>query len=250
MEFQKTAEVFTVADVPKNQGLNLTRYMYRMTFSKKGRAKFISHLDLMRAMQRTFKRAGLPIWYTQGFNPHPYIMFPLALSLGVESEIEPMDVALLEKLENEEIKSRLNMVMPEGIRIETVGEPVCDHLDIYRSDYEIIIKTDRPPEETLKFFSEFVSADEIIIKKRLKPKKNRRETHREIDVREYVKLLGIEASNEGVKINIRLATSAGNDFNLNYTPLLDAFSEKYNIDINYISAKRTKILCRNGENFI
>ena len=53
-------------NVPKNQSLVLTRYIYRLTYSKKGRAKFISHLDLMRTMQRAFKRAKLPVWYTQG----------------------------------------------------------------------------------------------------------------------------------------------------------------------------------------
>ena len=63
----------------------------RATFEKRRRAKYISHLDLMRCMQRAFKRAGVPIWYTEGFNPHAYLMFPLALSLGCESGCECMD---------------------------------------------------------------------------------------------------------------------------------------------------------------
>ena len=112
-------------NVPKNQSLVLTRYIYRLTYSKKGRAKFISHLDLMRTMQRAFKRAKLPVWYTQGFNPHPYIMFPLALALGTESEIEPMDIALLEEYSFDELKDRLNDVLPEGLKIMAVAEPVC-----------------------------------------------------------------------------------------------------------------------------
>ena len=61
---------------PKNQSLQIERWDYRLTFAKKGRARYISHLDLMRAMQRAIKRAGVPIWYTQGFNPHSYLMFP------------------------------------------------------------------------------------------------------------------------------------------------------------------------------
>ena len=53
----------------------------RTVFEKKGRAKYISHLDLNRFMMRAFRRSGLPIWYTEGFNPHPYATFALALSL-------------------------------------------------------------------------------------------------------------------------------------------------------------------------
>ena len=81
---------------PKNVNLRLERFEYRAVFSKTGRAKYISHLDLMRAFQRVFKRAHLPIWHTQGFNPHVYIMFPLALPLGTDSRVEIMDFALTE----------------------------------------------------------------------------------------------------------------------------------------------------------
>ena len=51
----------------------------RLFFSKKGRAVYISHLDLLRTMQRALKRAGIPVWYSEGFNPRIYLNFPLAL---------------------------------------------------------------------------------------------------------------------------------------------------------------------------
>ena len=60
----------------------------RAIFEKTGRSKYISHLDLNRCMLRTFRRSGLPIWYTEGFNPHLYYAFALALSLGFESSCE------------------------------------------------------------------------------------------------------------------------------------------------------------------
>ena len=66
----------------------------RTVYEKRGRAKYISHLDLNRCMQRTIRRAGLPIWYSEGFNPRMYLMFPLALSLGFESVCEVMDFNL------------------------------------------------------------------------------------------------------------------------------------------------------------
>ena len=68
----------------------------RVFFEKKDRAIYISHLDLLRTMQRALKRSGLPVWYSEGFNPRIYLNFPLALALGVESSCEIMDFPLID----------------------------------------------------------------------------------------------------------------------------------------------------------
>ena len=65
----------------------------RIFFEKRGRVKYISHLDLMRAMSRAVRRAALPIWYTEGFNPKPYLSFPLPLPLGQEACARPWTCA-------------------------------------------------------------------------------------------------------------------------------------------------------------
>ncbi len=64
----------------------------RVFFSKTDRAKYISHLDLNRVMQGAIKRAKLPVWYTEGYNPHMYVQFMLPLSLGQEGVREAMDL--------------------------------------------------------------------------------------------------------------------------------------------------------------
>lgn len=66
----------------------------RVTFRKLGRARYISHLDVNRTMTRALRRAGLPVWYTEGFNRHPYLTFASPLSLGFEGERETMDIRL------------------------------------------------------------------------------------------------------------------------------------------------------------
>ena len=63
----------------------------RVFYTKTGRAKYISHLDVTRCFQRALQRAGLSVWYTEGFNPHSYLTFTLPLSLGYESLCESMD---------------------------------------------------------------------------------------------------------------------------------------------------------------
>ena len=92
----------------------------RAVFTKKDRARYISHLDLYRAMQRAFKRAKLPIWYTQGFNQRVYITFALALSLGFESSCEVMEFRITEDIPLLELEERIQKVMPEGLQIVKV----------------------------------------------------------------------------------------------------------------------------------
>ena len=92
--------------------------MNRMLFEKTGKAVWISHLDLMRLFQRAFKRAGLPLTHTQGFNPRPSVSIALPLSVGVESKCELLDF----QLENaqicfDEMKDALNKNLIAGVHV-------------------------------------------------------------------------------------------------------------------------------------
>lgn len=95
--------------------------MARLLFEKTGRSVWISHLDLMRLFQRAFKRAGLKLRHTQGFNPRPSVSIALPLSVGVESECELLDFDLEgESIRNEQICSLLNASLVEGVRVRAV----------------------------------------------------------------------------------------------------------------------------------
>ncbi|MGN1001857.1 MAG: TIGR03936 family radical SAM-associated protein [Oscillospiraceae bacterium] len=87
----------------------------RLRFEKSGKAIYISHLDLMRTMQRAFLRAGYPLKYSEGFNPHAQISILLPLSVGASSRCELMDFALTESVDLREMPARLSAVMPAGI---------------------------------------------------------------------------------------------------------------------------------------
>lgn len=97
--------------------------MARLLFEKTGRAVWISHLDLMRLFQRTFKRAGLQLRHTQGFNPRPSVSIALPLSVGVESCCELLDFDLDGEVPGcQEIRDRLNKALVEGVRVLDVYE--------------------------------------------------------------------------------------------------------------------------------
>lgn len=97
--------------------------MPRLLFEKKGTAVWISHLDLMRLFQRAFKRAGLPLKHTQGFSPRPSVSIALPLSVGVESGCELLNFDLdAYDIACQEIGSRLNAVLTDGVRVLDVYE--------------------------------------------------------------------------------------------------------------------------------
>lgn len=93
--------------------------MLRLLFEKKGNAVFISHLDLMRLFQRAFKRAGLLLKHTQGYNPRPSVSIALPLSVGVESSCELLDFEIenTEPVSCEQIRESLNRSLIEGVRV-------------------------------------------------------------------------------------------------------------------------------------
>ncbi len=100
------------------------RNPHRLFFSKTGRAKYISHLDLMRTFQRAFLRAGLSIRHTEGFHPHAFVSTPLPLSVGFSSECEVLEFELLGKVSLDTVPQRLNAVLPEGIQVQACREGV------------------------------------------------------------------------------------------------------------------------------
>ena len=93
---------------------------YRITFSKTDLMRFTSHLDLQRAWERTLRRAGLPLAYSQGFSPHPRINLASALPLGFSGENELLDAWLEQPLPVEEIQAALEKASPPGMQIQRV----------------------------------------------------------------------------------------------------------------------------------
>ncbi len=93
---------------------------YLIKFSKESEIKFVAHLDLMRTIQRMMKRSGLPVMYSQGFNPHINLSLAQPLAVGVYSSGDYMDASFTEEVPEENIKEALNRVAPGGIKIYEV----------------------------------------------------------------------------------------------------------------------------------
>ena len=116
-----------------------TAVSMRFRFSKLGRLKYISHLDVNRTLQRALTRAALPLRYTEGFNPHPRMVCALPLAVGVESTCEYLDASFSEPIDAGEAMARLNRELPEEMQISEVYAPDFPFKKIGWAAYELTL---------------------------------------------------------------------------------------------------------------
>ena len=144
--------------------------MPRILFEKKGNAVWISHLDLMRLFQRAFKRAGLPLTHTQGFNPRPSVSIALPLSVGVESNCELLDFDLDgDKVANRIVRGKLNDYLLPGIRVIKVYDNGQKIKNLALLDTVVTLEYDEGvPEGTVRKLQDFFAQDEVLVEKKTK----------------------------------------------------------------------------------
>ena len=184
--------------------------------------KFISHLDMNRFFTRILRKSNLPIWYTEGFNPHPYITFAAPLSLGFESEYEIMDFRLTDDdFSLEKAAEILKTVVPEYIEIISLKEPVMKAGKIGFAGYELTFEN----KETAEKFYDFISSDSVIVSK-----KTKKGDVKVIDVADKIQ----DTIKNGEKISLVLPS--GNE-NINPSVIVSAFNEKEGKDY-YVSYLR------------
>lgn len=216
----------------------------RVWFKKMGMSRYVSHLDLMRAMTRAVRRARIPLWYTEGFNPHPYITFALPLSLGMESLTESMDMRIEGESTNEEIFQMLKGSMPPGIEITEVKDPVYDPKKIAFGEFDIFFDCDKNAQKLIELTEEMLKAEELIVQKL--GKKGRHKVLKDINLIEFIKEYKIGKSGDRVKLTVILP--AGSTTNVNPSLLADEIQKRTGDTVSY-SIVRRQLLLENMEQF-
>jgi radical SAM-linked protein len=141
---------------------------------ERGRAAYLSHLDMQRTLQRALRRADMPLVYSQGFNPHPLVAFAGALSTGYESEREWFDVRLEGEIIPADFEARLNEVLPEGMAVSHAMEAPEDlgtltgHLAAAR--YTLWVRPERAfsAAEVGSALDKLLQSEELMVQKRTK----------------------------------------------------------------------------------
>ena len=215
----------------------------RIWFTKKDTAKYISHLDLTRCLIRAFRRTDIPLWYTEGFNPHPHLVFGLSLPLGVEGENEILDIRLDdESYPDERVISELNRVTVPGIKFLKIDAPQQKPLFITSGLYEMTISSNND-ENIRNTILEKINSKNIVIHK-----KTKKGEIKEINVSEHLTELEVLKESDS-ELHFSFILPAGNDFTINPIQFKDALISDFIPEKISWSIVRKKILIKDGTEF-
>lgn len=214
----------------------------RFEFEKKDGLKYISHLDLQRAIARIIKRSHIPIRYTQGFNPHPKMVFGLTLSVGCESECELLDVYMVmdESRPNvplytpDEFKEAIIPNLPEGLNFVNAYYPSVPFTDIKSALYQVDIElTDH--NDMINDFEKTLSSPMVVFKKS-------KAGDRDVDIQPMIR--SYKVSQRGNILNLELLLSAEQNNYLNPELVITGLKKNGKIEkaIDFYTVTRKKIL--------
>lgn len=215
----------------------------RAWFTKEGQARYISHLDLNRVMLRAIHQSRLPVWYTEGYNQHPFVTFALPLSLGFIGKRESMDLRLLDDAFSlDRVSNALNNVLPEGIRIFAVTQPVMKPGEIAFADFTIFIAGGGFSAQALvEKFNHFLALPQILVHKKTKS------GIKEFDLKPLLTQYTAAPFEDGVHLQIRLP--AGSAGNVNPVLMLGAFENNCETELFY-RITRQDLYNGDGERFV
>ena len=233
---RKPKEAYSKLEQPKT---------VRVKFRKVGNLQYISHLDLQRTVSRVLVRAGIPMWYTQGFNPHAKMTFGLPLSVGAESLCEYLDLRIDRAMSCEEIKARLNDALTDELCVLDVYDvpEKSAFADIIWARYDIRIDA---PEATEAFAEEvraYLTTSPLMMDKKSKS------GIRQVDITTLIQSLDARIAKGQLWLDAVLCVS-GSDY-LNPEYLIRALRERFSFipedDVtSEYSILRTNVYLKDG----
>ncbi|MBC7262926.1 MAG: DUF2344 domain-containing protein [Chloroflexi bacterium] len=186
----------------------MRRQRLRIQFTKTGALKYISHLDLMRLWERALRRAGLPLVFSQGFNPQPKIIIAAALPIGISGRAEVMDVFLETPMPTLEVAKMLPSCLPDEVRLVSIEEVPWDEPSLQvrmrTAEYEARVPAEWTLSELRKRVATFLAASEIWHERRSKGKTKRYDLRSLV---EDVRVIGREG--EHFRLSLRLKHEPG-----------------------------------------
>ncbi len=209
----------------------------RIKFRKVGDLQYISHLDLQRTLARVLVRAKIPMWYTQGFNPHAKVIFGLPLSVGTESECEFIDLRIDRDISPAEVKDRLNEELTNEMQILEAYEPTSKFQDIAWAKYEMEIFAEHADADLAAKLQSLYETAPLCMTKKTKS------GDKEIDIIPLIRRIKVVApENHPNTLRISAILSAGSAEHLNPEFLIKAAKEQLGILNGDPSVERYSIL--------
>ena len=225
-EDQRSGGAEEITSAPQHLGTSASLFRYRATFKKGEEVKYLSHLDLTRALPRAFRRAKIRLGYSQGYHPMPLIQYGPALGVGTVGHNELIDFDSPEEFEEREFLDRINAVLPPGLRFKSLrslpaGAPSLIK-EINRAEYSVLldspeveaairrVRAERADLETIdtgaihnRLFEAFIARESCVIERVRKDKRQR------VDVRRYTKGLSLAEDRSGLNIVTEVSPNGG-----------------------------------------
>lgn len=173
----------------------MTPVTVRLRFFKVGNLQYISHLDLVRTMNKVVTRADLPLWYTEGFNPKPKMVFAAPLSIGTESLAEFMDLRLTEWVDPAHVANRMNENLTDEMRVTEAYYPDSRLTDLKWLSYDITVDT-AGADDALAAHCETLLAGEHVVSE----KKGKDGEFRAVDIRPLIRMAKVTAEEGRLRI--------------------------------------------------
>lgn len=220
----------------------------RLKFRKVGSAQYISHLDFQKSIHRIVARAGIPAWFTQGFNPHAKIAFGLPLSVGAQSECEYMDIRIDREITCEKIKEQLNAELTDELRILDVYVPTTKYTEIKYAAYELRIKCDGLSQTVAE------NAQKLLTSSPLNMIKRSKSGEKEVDITGFIHSVDVSFDEKNGIMSVACVLSANDSDYLNPEYIITALREKLGILCGDLTKEsytilRTKVLCADMTEF-
>ena len=190
--------------------VNTEKLFIRVKFKKTGNLQYISHLDLVRTMHKVIVRANLPLWYTEGFNPKPKMIFAAPLSIGTESVCEFMDIRLSKPMDPAEVVKRLNENMTNEMQATEAYYPETKFTDLKWLSYTMVINTLGASAD----LAERCNAE--LAREKLEVLKNTKSGEAVVDIRQLVKCADVVFDGKDLRISCILSADPSSFLNPEY----------------------------------
>ena len=222
--------------------------VYRVAYHKGGEIRFISHLDLVRTLERAIRRAGLKMAFSQGFNPHPRLSFGPALAVGTISEREFFDLELTEALPPTEVHTRLTAQLPSGLDILEVGEISAQAPSLNQrincATYRVrtVFTEEFPVDRLVRSLDRIMASSEVLIR-RVTPKGNK-----EKNIRPGI--YDLRGRLEGHEVVLEMALQTGSEGSVRPEDVVQGLISYCGFPVNpvHLDIRRTGLFNRDGGN--
>lgn len=202
---------------------------YVLKFAKEGYIKYTSHLDMLRLFKRAFKKCGIKLMHSQGFNPHPKMGFAQPLSLGYTSHCELLEFETVEEHDIHVIHEKMSQMMPMGVDILAVAplnikaKSLASVVD--EALYKVIFPVQADSADFDAILSDYLAQESIMAEKRQKKTKKMVA----VDIRKKIRKIAL---GEGEKLTLMMNLDCGSISNLSPEQVIASFVQFSGLEID------------------